>query len=133
MAIRPCRPDINYFAGTAGRVVRASASHGYTMMYMCMGSNPGPGKKFVKNDFTNQVKFELSTLRHYLSLSLSLSLSLYIYIYGGVPIYIYMYIKRITMCHSGSMATPALGTQGCALTHCLDCIVKSPECSNCEQ
>ena len=37
-----------------------------------MGSNPGqPGKKFVKNDFTNQVKFELSTLRH----------DLYIYIY----------------------------------------------------
>ena len=69
MAIRPCRPDPNYFVGTAGRVVRASASHGYTMMYMCMVSNPGqPGKKFVKNDFTNQVKFELSTLRHYVLL-----------------------------------------------------------------
>ena len=79
MAIRPCRPDPNYFAVTDGRVVRASASHGYTMMYMCMGSNPGqPGKKFVKNDFTNQVKFELSTLRHYL----------YIYIY------IYIYIQK---------------------------------------
>ena len=33
-------------------------------------SNSGqPVKKFVKNDFTNQVKFELSTLRHYLQLS----------------------------------------------------------------
>ena len=68
MAIRPCRPDPNYFAITNGRVVRASASHGYTMMYICMGSNLGqPGKKlFVKNDFINQVKFELGTLRHYL-------------------------------------------------------------------
>ena len=67
MAIRPCWPDPNCFAGTAGRVVKASASHGYTVMYMCMGSNPGqPRKKFVKIDFTNQVKYELSTLRHYL-------------------------------------------------------------------
>ena len=38
------------------------------------------------------------------------SLNLYIYIY------IYIYIQRITMCphgyhHSGSMATPALGTR----------------------
>ena len=52
MAIRPCRPDPNYFVGTAGRVVRvvrASASHGYTMMYMCMGSNPGqPGEKIYQ-------------------------------------------------------------------------------------
>ena len=37
----------------------------YIYIYMSMGSNPGqPDKKFVKNDFTNQVKFELSTLRH---------------------------------------------------------------------
>ena len=55
-----------------------------------------------------------------------------------IYIYIYIYIQRITMCphgyhHSGSMATPALGDTGCAFTHCLDCIVKSPECSNCEQ
>ena len=39
-------------------------------------------------------------------------LVIYIYIY----IYIYVYIQRITMCphgchHSGSMATPALGTR----------------------
>ena len=54
--IRRRRPDPNYFVG-------ASASQRNAMM----GSNPGePGKKFVKNDFTNQVKFELSTLRHYL-------------------------------------------------------------------
>ena len=67
MTIKPCRPDPNYFAVTDGSVARASASHGYTMMYMCMGSNYNqPGKKFVKNDLTNQVKFELSTLRHYL-------------------------------------------------------------------
>ena len=135
MAIRPCRPDPNYFVGTTGRVVRASTSHGNTMMYMCMGSNPGqPGKKFVKNDFTNQVKFELSTLRHDY---------IYIYIYASVvsgyrvlthsienptvcPVspgfelttscIWYIYIQRITMCphgyhHSGSMATPALGTR----------------------
>ena len=33
-AIRPCRSDPNYFAGTAGRVVRASASQGNTMMHV---------------------------------------------------------------------------------------------------
>ena len=35
--------------------------------------------------------------------------------------------------HNGFMATPALGTQESTFKHCLDCIVKSPECSNCEQ
>ena len=47
-------------------------------------------------------------------------------------------IQRITMCphgyhHSGSMATPRTWDTGCAFTHCLNCIVESPECSNCEQ
>ena len=36
--------------------------------------------------------------------------------------------------HNGFMANPALGTQEVRLhVNCLDCIVKSPECSNCEQ
>ena len=38
-----------------------------THTHIYIYSNPGqPGKKFVKNDFINQVKFELSTLRHYI-------------------------------------------------------------------
>ena len=41
---------------------------------------------------------------------------IYIYIYIYIYIFIYIYIQRITMCphgyhHSGSMATPALGTR----------------------
>ena len=74
--IRRCRPDpIPLLAPLAEWLEHYDAC-------MCMGSNPGQsGKKFVKNDFTNQVKFELSTLRHYLSLSLSLYIYIYIYIY----------------------------------------------------
>ena len=42
------------------RVVRASASHGYTMMYMCMGSNPGqPGKKLSK--MISQIRSNLNS------------------------------------------------------------------------
>ncbi len=35
--------------------------------------------------------------------------------------------------HNGVMATPELGHRMCTVTHCEDCIVESPECSNCEQ
>ena len=35
--------------------------------------------------------------------------------------------------YNGFMATPALGDRRSTLTHCVDCIVKSPECSNCVQ
>ena len=77
MVIRCCRPNPNYFVGTAGRRLERPPRNTIrntirlaTQRYdacMCMGSNPGePGKKIVKNDFTNQVKFELSTFRHYL-------------------------------------------------------------------
>ena len=47
-----------------------------------------------------------------------------------VIIKIYIYIYR----HSGYMATPALGMQDVRL-HIVgkDCIVESPECSNCKQ
>ena len=64
-AIRRCRPDpILLLAPLAERLERPPATQRYDAC-MCMGSNPGqPGKKFVKSDFTNQVKFELSTLRH---------------------------------------------------------------------
>ena len=43
------------------------------------------GKNLSKNNLTNQVKFELSTLRHYLSLSLSIYIYIYIYIYIILP------------------------------------------------
>ena len=33
--IRLCRPDPNYFVGTTGRVVRASASQRNAMMHAC--------------------------------------------------------------------------------------------------
>ena len=69
---------------------------------MCMGSNPGqPGKKIVKNDLTNQVKFELSTLRHYLS----------IYIYIKNHIKLMKANKSLGLNKSGSFKE-ALSQQG---------------------
>ena len=55
-----------------------------------------------------------------------------------LDIYIYIYMQRITMCphgyhHSGSMATPALGTRDVRLHIVWIALWSQPECSNCEQ
>ena len=82
--IRRCRPDAYPSAGTAGRMVRASASQRNAMMHACAWVRipVSPGKNLSK--MISQIRSNLN--------SAHLDV-IYIYIYVCVCVYIYIYTK----------------------------------------